>query len=98
MLGEVNSIHAQQDATALFRASLSLFEKWGVTDEQAAILSGIELRTYRRWKGQGVGKCSSECHARLSNLMGIHKALRTVFWSRGEPIRGYERAMPLLMA
>lgn len=86
MLGEVNSINAQQEAAALFRASLGLFEKWGVPDEQAAILLGIELRTYRRWKGQGVSKCSSECHARLSNLMGIHRALRTVFW---EPGRAY---------
>ncbi|WP_338466542.1 antitoxin Xre-like helix-turn-helix domain-containing protein [Novosphingobium sp. ZN18A2] len=53
MLGEVNSVTAQQEAAALFRASLSLFEKWGVTDEQAAMLLGMELRVYRRWKGQG---------------------------------------------
>ncbi len=86
VLGEVDAIDAQQKAAALFRARLSLFEKWGVTDEQAAILLGISLRNYRRWKGQGVGKCSSECHARLSNLMGIHKALGTIF---REPQRGY---------
>ncbi len=79
MLGEVNSIDAQQEAAALFRASLSLFEKWGVPDEQAATLLDVPLRTYRRWKGQGVGKCSSECHARLLNLIGIHKALMTIF-------------------
>lgn len=86
MLGEVNSFNAQQEVTALFRTSLSLFEKWGVTEEQAVIVLGMELRTYRRWKGQGGGKCSPECHARLSNLMGIHKALMTIFQ---EPERAY---------
>lgn len=86
MLGEVNSIDAQQEATALFRTSLNLFEKWGVTDEQAAMLLDLPLRTYRRWKEKGVGKCSSECHARLLNLMGIHNALRIVF---REPQRAY---------
>jgi hypothetical protein len=53
VLGEVNSIDAQQEAAALFRASLSLFERWGVPDEQAAILLDVPLRTYRRWKGRG---------------------------------------------
>ena len=53
MLGEFNSINAQQGADALFRASLSLFEKWGVTDEQAATLLDMPLRSYRNWKGQG---------------------------------------------
>ena len=79
MPGEVHSINTQQGATALFRASLSLFEKWGMADEQAAILLGIELRIYRDWKERSVVRCSSECHARLSSLMGIHKALMTIF-------------------
>lgn len=86
MLGEVNSIDARQEAAALFRVSLSLFEKWGVPDEQAATLLDVPLRTYRRWKGPGVGKCSSECHARLLDLIGIHKALMTIFH---EPRRAY---------
>ncbi len=79
MLGEVNAIDAQQEAAALFRRSLNLFEKWGVTDEQAAMLLDLPLRTYRRWKENGVEKCSSKYHARLLNLMGIHNALRIVF-------------------
>lgn len=86
MLGEVNAIDAQQEAAELFRASLNLFKKWGVTDEQAAMLLDLPLRTYLRWKKQGAGKCSSECHARLLNLMGIHKALMTIF---REPERAY---------
>ena len=86
MLGEANAIDAQQDVAALFRTSLNLFEKWRVTDEQAALLLDLPLRTYRRWKEKGVEKCSSECHARLLNLMGIHKALRMVF---REPQRAY---------
>ena len=81
-----NSINAQQGADALFRASRSLFEKWGVTDEQAATLLDMPLRSYRNWKGQGIGKCSPECHARSLNLMGIHKALRIIF---SEATRSY---------
>lgn len=79
MLGEANAIDAQQEAAALFRGSLDLFEQWGMTDEQAAMLLDLPLRTYRRWKENGIGKCSSVCHARLSNLMGIRKALMMIF-------------------
>lgn len=74
------------EAAAMFRAAQGLFGKWGVTDEQAAVLLDMPVRTYRRWKAEGPGRMSRDGCARLSNLMGIHKALRIIFQ---EPQRGY---------
>lgn len=76
----------QEEAAAMFRAALNLFGKWELTDEQAAMLLDMPLRTYRRWKAQGPGRFSRDGCARLSNLMGIHKALRIIF---SEARRGY---------
>ncbi|MFC3101220.1 MbcA/ParS/Xre antitoxin family protein [Altererythrobacter lauratis] len=76
----------QDEATAMFRASLNLFGKWELTDEQAATLLDMSVRTFRRWKAEGAGRISRDGCARLSNLMGIHKALRIIFT---EPQRGY---------
>lgn len=76
----------QDEGAAMFRAVLNLFGKWGVTDEQAATLVDMPVRTYRRWKAEGPGRLSRDGRARLSNLLGIHKALRIIF---SEPGRGY---------
>jgi hypothetical protein len=75
-----------EEAAALFRAALTLFARWGLTDEQAAVLLDMPVRSYRRWKAEGPGRISRDGRARLSNLMGIHKALRILFT---EPQRGY---------
>tara|TARA_R110000868_G_scaffold80982_3_gene229619 strand:+ start:12866 stop:13279 length:414 start_codon:yes stop_codon:yes gene_type:complete len=77
----------QDEGGAMFRAALNLFAKWGVTDEQAAMLTDMTLRSFRRWKAEGAGRISRDGLARLSNLMGIHKALRIIF---EEPQRGYD--------
>lgn len=76
----------QEEAAAIFRAALNLFARWGVNDEQAATLLDMPVRSYRRWKAQGPGQISRDGRARLSNLIGIHKALRIIFH---EPQRGY---------
>jgi hypothetical protein len=76
----------QAEAEAMFRAALNLFGKWAITDEQAATLLDMPVRSYRRWKAQGPGRISRDGCARLSNLMGIHKALRIIF---AEPQRAY---------
>lgn len=75
-----------EEAAAMFRAAVALFRLWGLTDEQAATLLDLPLRSYRRWKAQGPGRLGRDGKARLSNLMGIHKALRIIF---REPQRGY---------
>lgn len=76
----------QDEAGAMFRAAVNLFARWGVTDEQAATLLDMPVRSYRRWKAEGAGRFSRDAAARLSNLMGIHKALRIIF---AEAERGY---------
>lgn len=76
----------QAEAAAMFRAAQGLFGKWELTDEQAATLLDMPLRSYRRWKAEGPGRVSRDGAARLSNLMGIHKALRIIFT---EAPRGY---------
>ena len=75
-----------EEARAMFRAVLNLFGKWGLSDEQAATLLDAPVRTYRRWKTGDPGRIGRDCKARLSNIMGIHKALRIIFQ---EPQRGY---------
>ena len=69
-----------EEASAMFRAVVNLFGKWNVTDEQASILLDMPIRSYRRWKADGEpGRVDRDTKARLSNLMGIHKALRYMF-------------------
>jgi uncharacterized protein (DUF2384 family) len=67
------------EAAAMFRAAVNMFAKWDITDEQAATLLDLPLRSYRRWKAGEQGRIDRDGKARLSNLMGIHKALRTIF-------------------
>jgi uncharacterized protein (DUF2384 family) len=74
------------EAVALFRAALNLFRLWSISDEQASVILDLPKRTYARWKAGDVGRVSRDGQARLSNLMGIHKALRTIF---RDPARGY---------
>jgi hypothetical protein len=75
------------EAAAMFRAVVNLFRLWGVTDAEAATLLDLPTRTFARWKAGEVGRIGRDGRARLSNLMGIHKALRLIF---REPSRGYQ--------
>jgi uncharacterized protein (DUF2384 family) len=75
-----------EEAAAMFRAALNLLQLWNTTDEEAATLLDLPVRTYRRWKTGVLGRIDRDGKARLSNLMGIHKALRIIF---REPQRGY---------
>lgn len=74
------------EAEAMFRAAVQLMSRWEVTDEQAAILLDTPLRSFRRWKAGDIGRMGRDLKARLSNLMGIHKALRLIF---NDADRGY---------
>jgi hypothetical protein len=75
------------EAAAMFRAALNLFRLWNIGDDQAATLLDMPPRTFRRWKAGETGRIDRDAKARLSNLMGIHKALRLIF---KEPQRGYQ--------
>ena len=50
----------QSEAAAMFRAVLNLFGKWELTDEQAATLLDMPVRSYRRWKAEGPGRISRD--------------------------------------
>ncbi len=76
----------EEEAAAMFRAALNIFRLWGVTDDQGAILLDLPRRTFARWKAGEMGRIGRDGKARLSNLMGIHKALRILF---REAPRGY---------
>jgi hypothetical protein len=76
----------EAEGQAAFRAVKMLLGHWGVSDEQAAVLLDTPVRTYRRWKADGPPRLGRDTKARLSNLLGIHKALRILF---SEPARGY---------
>ncbi len=78
---------SDEEVQAMQRAFIKLAEFWGLTDEQASVLMGdISVRTFRRWKVGELGRAGIDTAARLSNVMGIHKALRLLF---KEPARGY---------
>ena len=74
------------EAGAMFRAVVRLFGRWTLTDDEAAVLLDLPVRTYRRWKAGQPGRMDRDIKARLSNLLGIHKALRILF---SDPERGY---------
>src|SRR3546814_13434777 len=75
------------EVQAMQRAVIRLFDQWGVTDAQAATLLGdIAVRTWQRWKQGEYGRWNVDLAARLSNLIGIHKALRLLYT---EAERGY---------
>lgn len=76
-----------QEAEAMARAVMRLFEKWRVSDAEAReILGGLAARTYARWKAGEPGRIDRDLATRLSLLMGIHKGLRYLF---SDPERGY---------
>jgi len=74
------------EVAAMFRAVVNLFRLWGITDAEAATLLDLPVRTFARWKAGEIGRIGRDGKARLSNLMGIHKALRLIF---REPQRAY---------
>lgn len=76
-----------EEGAAMARAAVTLFRRWEVSDRDACILlGGLSARSYARWKAGSIGRLDRDLKARLSNLMGVHKALRLIFT---DPERGY---------
>jgi len=68
------------EGAAMARAIVNLFDRWDLTDAQATILLGsLSGSTWARWKNGRIAKVPRDLKTRLSNLMGIHKALRIIF-------------------
>lgn len=79
--------YSQEELQAMQRTVINLFKKWEISDTQAAVLlGGIAPRTFQRWKQGDYGRIGPDLAARMSNLLGIHKALRLLF---SDPTRGY---------
>ncbi len=78
---------SEDEFRVMQKAFINLVDRWGLTDEQASILMGVNsTRTFSRWKQGQFGRFNIDTAARLSNLMGIHKALRLLFKDKA---RGY---------
>ena len=76
-----------EEAEAMLRAVLTLFDRWGLTAAEARRLLGEPSeRTYQRWRRGEVAGIPHDTVFRLGALLGIHKALRYMFTS---PERGY---------
>lgn len=84
----LGSSYSADELHAMQRAVIALFERWGVSDVDASIiLGGISAKTFRRWKDGDFGRVNRDLADRISNLLGIHKALRIIFV---DPATGYE--------
>lgn len=69
-----------EEARASARAIVNLFDRWGLSDEQAQeLLGGLSPRTWARWKKGEIVRVERDRATRLSVLLGIHKALRYTF-------------------
>lgn len=87
------SAFSDAEIRAMQRAVVALFERWGLTDDQASRLLGdISVRTYQRWKAGAPGRAGIDLAERMSNLLGIHKALRLLFRDAQRGYRWVKRA------
>ena len=82
------AVITDEEAEALARTTVNLFRAWDLTDSEARVLLGdMDEHTWARWKIGDIGPIDRDLRARMAILMGIHKALRTLFT---EPARGYK--------
>ncbi|MDH6267326.1 uncharacterized protein (DUF2384 family) [Rhizobium sp. SG_E_25_P2] len=79
---------SDEEAAALARTTVNLFNAWKLTDAQSCILlGGLSPRTWARWKEGNAGRIPRDLKMRMAHLMGIHKGLRHLF---KDPARGYD--------
>lgn len=64
-----------------FKTAVNILELWKFTDvEKAIVLGDFSNATFRRIKGGNLGrKLTIDRRTRVSLILGIHKALRTMF-------------------
>lgn len=71
---------SEVEAAAGARAIVKLFDLWELSHAEAcALLGGIDLERWERWKQGRAGQISRECAIRLSLLLGVHKGLKVLF-------------------
>ena len=77
-----------EEACAAAKAVTNLFQRWGLSDAEARdLLGGVPDETWSVWKDGDFGPVGPELGARLSHLLGVHKALRLIF--SGDEARVY---------
>jgi hypothetical protein len=82
-----NPTFSTAEVHAMQRATVKLFDHWDISDREAALLMGnIPEQSYRGWENGDYGQWTVDLALRLSNLIGIHKALRVLYADRE---RGY---------
>lgn len=82
----------ETEALAAARAITTLFQKWELTDAEALdLLGGVPDETWSAWKSGRFGPVSTELGARLSHLIGVHKALRLIFSGDQARVYGWVR-------
>jgi hypothetical protein len=83
------------EAAAMFRAALNLFRLWGITDEEAATLLDLPVRTYRRWKAGDIGRIDRDGKAGCQTSWGSIRLCASSFVSRNVVTLGSRRLTPL---
>jgi hypothetical protein len=77
---ENGDVVTDQEAGAMLRVVLALFDRWGLTAVEARRLLGEPSeRTYQRWRQGKVAAIPHDTVFRLGALLGIYKALRYMF-------------------
>jgi len=70
----------EEEASAAAKAVTALFQRWELSDAEARDLLGkVSAETWTDWKEGRFGPVSPDLGARLSHLLGVHKALRLIF-------------------
>lgn len=68
------------EARAMLRTVLNLFNKWDLKPEEKRILLGQPSeRTMQRWRAGEISNLPTDTIFRLGDLLGVHKALRYMF-------------------
>lgn len=82
----------EEEARAAAKAVPTLFQRWELSDEEARDLLGeVPEETWTDWKGGAFGPVSPDLRARLSHLLGVHKALRRIFAGDEARVYGWVR-------
>lgn len=82
----------EEEARAAAKAVTTLFQRWELSDEEARdLLGGPSAETWSAWKAGAFGPVSPDLGARLSHLLGVHKALRLIFSGDQARVYGWVR-------
>jgi hypothetical protein len=77
---ETHGAVTEDEARAMIRATLNLFDKWNLRkEEQRILLGGPSERTFQRWQAGEIRSVPNDTVFRLGDILGIHKALRYMF-------------------